>query len=93
MIRGDDAVSVDYKNNILSSEDASLGLPFAVETSSHSRSKRQKISGWQSVEFGRVSHGVEMNHWLVRVYDRMGGVLSVVRAGGACSRRVWSVRV
>jgi hypothetical protein len=42
MIWSDDAVSVDYKNNILSSEGASLGLPFAVETSQHSRSKMQK---------------------------------------------------
>jgi hypothetical protein len=42
MIWSDDAVSVDYKNNILSSEDASLGNPFAVETSPFSQSKMQK---------------------------------------------------
>lgn len=42
MIWSDDAVSVDYKNNILSSEDASLGNPFAVETSPFSHSKMQK---------------------------------------------------
>ena len=53
---------------------------------------REKISG-ASLEFGRVSSGVEMSHWLVRVYDRMSGFSSGVRMEEACLRPVRGVGV
>lgn len=50
--------------------------------------KKEKISGGQSENFGRVSPGVEMNQALGCVYERMSGFSSAVRNEGACLQRV-----